>query len=315
MKAAAGDLAHPPQAPEPPAHSYHPHTIGYGLLAITMLIWGSFTLLSRWGTTGGLSPWDIAGLRFTTAATVLVPWLLWRGQWRFLWDRRVLWLGVLGGTLYSVLAYLGFAHAPAAHAAIWLNGMLPFATALSCWLVLSEPFGRDIRISLGVIAVALMLMAALMARAGQFHVGLGDGFFVLASLCWGMYTAFLKKWSFPPWQAMCGVAIWSAVLYLPVYGLFLPKGLAQASLMQIGVQAVFQGVFVVIVAMLTYIGAIERLGAFKCGSVLALAPLLAALAAVPLLHEPLTPALVVGLLGVSVGALQPWRWGRPAVAA
>ena len=92
--------------------------------------------------------------------------------------------------------------------------------------------------------------------------------------------------------------------------LALPKGLAGATWLQIGVQAVFQGIFVVIVAMLTYIGAIERLGAFKSGSILALAPLLAALAAVPLLNEALTPALLVGLLGVSVGALQPWRFWR-----
>ncbi len=285
--------------------------MGYGLLAITMLIWGSFTLLSRWGATQSLTPWDIAGLRFATAAVVLVPWLLlWRRQWQFLCDRRMLALGVLGGTLYSVLAYLGFAYAPAAHAAIWLNGMLPFATALAAWGLLGEPFSRDIRLSLLVIALALGGMMGLMATSGQFHVGWGDGFFVLASLCWGFYTALLKKWSFPPWQAMCGVAIWSALLYLPVYVLALPKGLAGATWLQIGVQAVFQGIFVVIVAMLTYIGAIERLGAFKSGSILALAPLLAALAAVPLLNEALTPALLVGLLGVSVGALQPWRFWR-----
>jgi drug/metabolite transporter (DMT)-like permease len=67
---------------------------------------------------------------------------------------------------------------------------------------------------------------------------------------------------------------------------------------------------VVIMALLSYIGAVERLGAFKTGSILALAPLLAALAAVPLLNEPLTPALIIGLLAVSIGALQPWRLRR-----
>ena len=40
--------------------------------------------------------------------------------------------------------------------------------------------------------------------------------------------------------------------------------------------------------------------------------LLAALAAVPVLNEPLTPALIVGLVAVSVGALQPWRLLRRA---
>ena len=106
---------------------------------------------------------------------------------------------------------------------------------------------------------------------------------------------------------MTGVAILSALIYLPIYAIFLPSKLADATLPQILTQAIFQGIFVVIIAMLTFIGAVERLGAFKVGSVLALAPLLAALAAVPLLNEPLSLALIVGLIAVSIGALQPWR--------
>jgi drug/metabolite transporter (DMT)-like permease len=288
--------------------------MGYGLLLITMLIWGSFTLLSRLATTQALTPWDISGLRFATAALALIPIQLWRREWRFLLDRRVVTLAAIGGVGYASLAYLGFAFAPAAHAAIWLNGMLPFATAVAAFLLLQEPFSRDIRISLVVIATGLLGMMALMWQQGDFHLTIGDLFFVLASACWGFYTALLKKWMFPPWHAMCAVAIWSALFYLPVYLLFLPKGLHEATWLQIIVQSLFQGIGVVIIAMLTYIGAIERLGAFKTGSILAMAPLLAALAAVPLLHEPLTPALLVGLLAVSIGALQPWRfWQGQAV--
>lgn len=285
--------------------------IGYALLLITMLIWGSFTLLSRFATTQStLTAWDIAALRFATAAAVLIPIQLWRREWQFLCDRRVWVLAGIGGLAYALSAYLGFAYAPAAHAAIWLNGMLPFATAFGAWLILGEPFSRDIRISLAIIGLGLMGMMLMMRQAQQFHLSIGDLFFLFASLCWGIYTAFLKRWMFPPWQAMAGVAMLSALFYLPVYGLFLPKGLAGATWLQMGTQAIFQGVGVVIIAMLTYIGAIERLGAFKAGSILALAPLLAALAAVPLLHEPLSMALVVGLLAVSVGALQPWRFFR-----
>jgi hypothetical protein len=41
---------------------------------------------------------------------------------------------------------------------------------------------------------------------------------------------------------------------------------------------------------------------------LALAPLLAASLAVPILDEPLTLGLMLGLLGMVTGALQPWKW-------
>ncbi|WP_051526773.1 DMT family transporter [Alkanindiges illinoisensis] len=280
---------------------------GYLLLLITMLIWGSFTLMSRLGAKQDLTAWDITALRFATAFIVLMPIQLWRRELKFLLDKRILWLALLGGIGYSCAVYSGFSYAPAAHAAIWLNGFLPLATAISAWIVLKEPFGRNTWISLLFMAAGLGGMMAVMQYEGQFYLSIGDAFFVLGAALWGIYTVFLKRWMLPPWQAMAGVAIWTAIVYLPVYALFLPKKLAQASHMVMLEQGVFHGVFVVIIAMLTYIGAVERLGAFKTGSLLALAPFLAALAAVPLLNEPLNLAIGVGLLGMGIGALQPWR--------
>jgi len=111
----------------------------------------------------------------------------------------------------------------------------------------------------------------------------------------------------PPVPATIGVAVISAVMFLPVYALFLPSGLSQVSWQVIAVQAAFQAVLVVIVAMLTFIAAVQRLGAFTVGSFLALAPMVAATLAVPVLDEPLTIGLMLGLLGMVTGALQPWR--------
>lgn len=283
---------------------------GYLLLLITMLIWGSFTLMSRLGAKQDLTAWDITALRFATAFVVLMPIQLWRRELKFLLDIRILWLALLGGIGYSCAVYSGFSYAPAAHAAIWLNGFLPLATAISAWIVLKEPFGNNTWISLLFMAAGLGGMMAVMQYEGQFYLSIGDAFFVLGAALWGIYTVFLKRWMLPPWQAMAGVAIWTAIVYLPVYALFLPKKLAQASHMVMLEQGIFHGVFVVIIAMLTYIGAVERLGAFKTGSLLALAPFLAALAAVPLLNEPLNLAIGVGLLGMGIGALQPWRLWR-----
>ena len=284
--------------------------IGYGLLAITMLIWGSFTLISRFGATQVMTTWDIGALRFLTASLVLIPIQIYRREWRFLLDLRVLVLALIGGITYSSLAYAGFGHAPAAHAAVWMNGLLPFWTAVAALVILREALSRDNWISLMVIAIGLIGMSSLMYEEHKFALGIGDLFFVLAALTWGIYTALLKRWMLPPWQAMTGVALLSTLIYLPIYALFLPSRLAEATLSQILTQAIFQGVFVVIIAMLTFIGAVERLGAVKVGSILALAPLLAALAAVPLLDEPLSLAILVGLIGVSIGALQPWRLFR-----
>lgn len=280
---------------------------GYIYLLITMLIWGSFTLISRMGAKQALTPWDITALRFATAFVVLLPIQLWRRELSFLLDKRIAWLAFLGGIGYSCAVYSGFSYAPAAHAAIWLNGFLPLATALSAWLILKEPFGRDTWISLIFMAGGLGGMMGAMWYEGEFYLSIGDAFFLLGAALWGVYTVFLKRWMLPPWQAMAGVAIWTAVVYLPLYLLFLPKKIQHADHLILLEQGIFHGIFVVIIAMLSYIGAVERLGAFKTGSLLALAPFLAALAAVPLLDEPLNLAIGIGLIGMGIGALQPWR--------
>ena len=47
--------------------------------------------------------------------------------------------------------------------------------------------------------------------------------------------------------------------------------------LHLAVQSIFHGVFVVIIATLTYVAAIQRLGAFKTGSIVTLAPFIAAI--------------------------------------
>lgn len=54
--------------------------------------------------------------------------------------------------------------------------------------------------------------------------------------------------------------------------------------------------------MLLFLKAIEVIGAERTGAMTALVPVLAGVAAVPLLDEPLTAWLLVGLCLVSAGA-------------
>ena len=63
-----------------------------------------------------------------------------------------------------------------------------------------------------------------------------------------------------------------------------------------------------IIATMTYALAVERLGAFTAGGVASVAPFISAIIAVPLLGEPLDLVMVVGLLGMSLGVIQPWRF-------
>jgi drug/metabolite transporter (DMT)-like permease len=95
----------------------------------------------------------------------------------------------------------------------------------------------------------------------------------------------------------------SALVYLPVWWLFLPSTLDQALVSETATQALYQRVLVVFVAMLLYTFAVRTLGTQTVALVMAFVPVLSALAAVPLLGESLSGTALAGLGAVTAGAV------------
>ena len=285
-------------------------TQGYLFVCITMCIWGGFTILSRLNLHWHVSAWDLVAMRFAIAFLILMPVLIYKKDLAFLWHPRPVILALTGGLAYCLTVYTAFLQAPAAHAAIFLNGCIPLCTAVAAYLLFKQPFDKHTWLSLSIMLSALALMSYLMLHEQASAFGLGDILFFLSAVWWGIFTVLLKQWKLSAWHSMASVAIWSALIYLPIYILFIPKHFQEAEPVHLLLQGVFHGVLVVIIATLTYVAAIERLGAFKTGSIVTLAPFIAAIIAVPLLNEPLSPAIMCGLVGMGIGALQPWRWFR-----
>ena len=281
---------------------------GYLYVAITMCIWGGFTITSRLNAIWHISPWDITALRFTLAFLILMPILLYKNDTAFLFKKEPFILAMIGGVAYCLTCYSAFQFVPAAHAAVFLNGCIPLCTALAGFILYKQPFDRHTWLSLGIMLSAILVMSILMYEETGVAFGIGDLLFVLAAVLWGTFTVLLRQWKLSAWHSMAGVAIWSAIVYVPIYIVFLPKHLDQASPAHLVMQTLFHGIFVVIIATLAYVEAIKRLGAFKTGSIVTLAPFIAAIIAVPLLNEPLSIAMMCGLVGMGIGALQPWRW-------
>ncbi|WP_336938630.1 DMT family transporter [Acinetobacter modestus] len=283
-------------------------TQGYLFVLITMCIWGGFTIFSRLNLHWHVSAWDLVAMRFAIAFLILIPVLIYKKDLAFLWHPRPVILALTGGLAYCLTVYTAFLQAPAAHAAIFLNGCIPLCTAVAAYLLFRQPFDKHTWLSLSIMLSALLLMSYLMLHDQAAAFGLGDLLFFISAVWWGIFTVLLKQWKLSAWHSMASVAIWSAIIYLPVYILFVPKHFQEAEPIHLVIQGLFHGVLVVIIATLTYVAAIERLGAFKTGSIVTLAPFIAAVIAVPLLDEPLNAAIACGLVGMGIGALQPWRW-------
>jgi len=273
---------------------------GYLYAAACVLIWSGFVLLSRVAGTSALNGFDMTALRFGTAAVLLLPlWLFWKRVPLF--NLRMAVLVATGGIGYSVVAYSSFHSAPAAHGAVLLSGILPFFVAVLAWRLLDQPLSPNLKSALLVIAfgVSALAMHSLHDLATSWP---GDLMMITASLLWGVYTVLVKKWGYSPWETTLGVALLSALIYLPIYALLLPKGITLVPLSAIIMQAFYQGFLVVIVAMMLYMQALARLGPTQLGAAMATVPAVAGIGATLALGEPFTAWLLAGLILTSLGA-------------
>ena len=274
---------------------------GYGFAAATVMIWSGFVIMSRLGGRSPLTAFDLTALRFGVASAVLLPaWLFWKRVPLF--NRQMLGLVLTGGITYALTVYGGFKFAPAAHGAVLLSGLLPFFVPLAALLIQKEPLRRSLRIALPVIALGMLGLAIDTFAHATGSTWRGDLLMIASSITWAIYTILVRRSGLDPWQTTIGVALLSALIYLPVYALFLPKAIMLTPWDMIIHQGIYQGILVVIVAMLLYMQALARLGATRLGSVMATVPAIAGISASLLLGEPLSAWLLGGLVLTSAGA-------------
>lgn len=77
-----------------------PRAQGYVFIAITMCIWGGFTIFSRLNAHWHISAWDITALRFAIAFVILMPILIYKKDLAFLWTKESVILALIGGVGY-----------------------------------------------------------------------------------------------------------------------------------------------------------------------------------------------------------------------
>lgn len=277
--------------------------VGWIAVTATICIWTGFILVSRAGGKGVLTGWDVAALRFGVGALIAVFFL---GRVKLPPFKVIALFSTFGGIGYAVAVYSAFRLAPAAHASVLMPGALPFETAVIAWLWLKQAPSPAQRVALGLVFAGIVLTAADTLSHGAQITGLqlgGDALFLCGSSAWAAFTLLLRRYPMPPLAATVTTTLGSATVYLPLWWLFLPSTLSVAPVAEIGMQAVYQGVLVVFVAMLLYAMAVRHLGPQTVALLMAVVPGLSALAAVPALGEPLSLLALAGLAAVTAGAI------------
>lgn len=273
--------------------------IGWACAMLLLVVWASFHLVSRHVARDALTPWDIAALRYGGAFLCVLPFLALRGPPRIA-PRRLPAVLVFAGFGFPVLAYAGFAFAPAAHGATIMAAGLPAVTAL---LGLATGVARlATRQWLGILGIVLGSLALALTGGGAAPgAWRGDLLFLAAVSSWAVYTLLVQRWALPALDTTLAIGLLAAPIYLPVWWLFLPSGLAEASWGAILGQAAFQGIGAAVVAGILYTRSVAALGPTITTMIGAAVPGIVAAAAWPLLGEALAPAGILAVLAVSAG--------------
>lgn len=189
---------------------------------------------------------------------------------------------------------------------------MPIWVALLSAVFYGERFSRaQVCGLLTVIAgAACMGGYALIAHRAQGEWR-GDLLFLCGGLLFASYTVTQRRSGISPWQATAQVNVGSALLFAPIYFLFLNPAIFSAPVRDVLFQVVAQGVCVAILAMFFYAEAVRRLGAPRAAIFGALAPALAVLMGMPLLDEFPSGGTLAGIALVMLGVLLVVMGARP----
>ena len=275
--------------------------IGMMAALAAALVGSGWQLTSRHGVTTSLGPLELAVLRYGIPAVVLLPLLLKSGFLpRGLSRPTLLLLVASGGLPFGWMAVQGAQWAPAAHIGVFVSGSIPLFTALGGWLLTRQRLAwqRMAGLVLIVIGLADFGLSDFAMLAASWR---GDVLFLIAAVMWAVHTLAFQRCGLTPWHGAALFNFWSAVLLLPVVAIFGAPKLLTAPWTEVAFQALGQGVMAGLLGLVTYMAAIARLGAARASLSAALVPLLTALGAAALLHEPLTASTLVALPLVMTG--------------
>lgn len=275
----------------------------WGLFAIS--IWVGWILLTRHGVTTSLSPFDITALRFGCAGLLLLPIVIRDG-----FAVRTVGLPLLGvicigaGVPYVLISSAGLQFAPAAQAGALIPGTMPLWAAALAVIFLHERIAGPRRIGLVLIPVGILIFLGTGLTDLASGNWRGQLLFLLGAVCWASFTVAMRRAGtkgLTALHATAVVSVVSAIWYLPVYAFLLPHRIAAAPWDAIATQTIYQGILVAIVSLFAYTKAVGILGASLGASFASLVPVLAMLAAIPLLGEVPRPADYFGIAAVTLG--------------
>jgi drug/metabolite transporter (DMT)-like permease len=302
------DSTIPTQVPAPIRHQ-HLDGLAMLILLACCLFWGFQQVMVK-ATIAEVPTVMQAGIRFCGAAVLVLLWCAWRGKKLFpqpLSQDASWWPGLLAGMLFTAefaFLQLGLLHIPASRLTVFLYTAPFWVAAIVPLLVTAERLRVAQWAGMGLAFVAVVY--ALKDHLVQGVVAqpmLGDVLSLAAGACWGLTTVVIRT-------TALGKAGAEKILFYQVaisgLGLMLmsgllgerwPDSLSVFAWVSLSLQVVVGG----FASFLVWMWLLGRYPATKLSSFVFLTPVFALLTGSIWLQEPVTPGLLLALVGVGVG--------------
>ncbi|MFD1194375.1 DMT family transporter [Seohaeicola saemankumensis] len=287
------------------------HVTGYAAAWTIVLVWSFWLIVSRVANDSGLTVYDLAAMRYGLASLVALPLCLYYKPWRGLRLSQIAVLSFILGPVYILIVFSGFLYAPAAHGGIFMNGVLPLISILFGIFLFRKLPGTQQLLGAALILVSSVVLAWDTSVTNIQNAWVGDLMFVVGAIFFSSYVILSERWQLRPMQIIfCGTVV-NAALYLPVWVLWLPSGLADAPLRPLLLQAVYQGFVPNLIGLLFVAHASRTIGNGNTSSILAAVPGGGALLGLLILGESLSVISVLALVILTIGLLMSVRRRTP----
>ena len=276
---------------------------GVLLGVVSCLVGGTAGAVTRY-LVAGADPLTLAILRWDIGILVVLPTaLLLKAKWPPAGDRlKVAALGVCFFGLFFLLYNVSLAYTTAARASLALS-TLPLQTMLVGAALGIEPL--TLRKSAGVALAMLGVLAALATglEAAPPQAFIGELIMAGAVLCMAVYNVFSRPFiqrSSP--LGFLALGMGAGALALLAMGLVTGRAAVLAGLSAPQwLAGVYLGVAGGALAFILWVLALQRASPTRVANTMTVNPIAAGLLAVPLVGEPLTANLDIGLVAVAAG--------------
>jgi drug/metabolite transporter (DMT)-like permease len=289
------------------------HVTGYAAAWCIVLVWSFWLIVSRVANDSGLTVYDLAALRYGLASLIAVPLCIYYKPWRGLRFFQIAVLSFILGPVYILFVFSGFLYAPAAHGGIFMNGLLPLISILFAIILMRVlPSVKQVVGGLLILVSAIVLAwdASVTSSADAW---IGDVLFLTGALFFSAYMILAERWRLGAMQIIfCGTVV-NAAIYMPIWALWLPSGMADAPFGPFMLQAIYQGFVPNLIGLLFVAHASRTIGNGNTSFILAAVPGGGAILGALILGETLNLPSIIALVILTAGLLMSVK-RRPVIS-